>query len=96
MDLSFHHDKPGNTRRMLALWGLSSPHFILPRAPPHMARCCLWLPPIFHPYPWEGATPETALSSLRDLGQHRLMEPAVGYLLYPSLLPNVVWLSTQA
>lgn len=49
-----------------------------------MARCCLWLPPIFCSHPWEGATPETALSSPRDREQCRLMEPAVWYLLYPA------------
>lgn len=51
-------------------------------SPPHMARCCLWLPPVFCSRPWEGAIPEITLSSPRDQGQHRLMEPAVWYLLY--------------
>lgn len=63
---------------------------------PHMPRRCLWMAPIFCPHLWKGDYPEAALSSPRHCRQHRLMKPAVWYLLYLSLLPGVTWSSPQA
>lgn len=47
--------------------------------------------------PAHGKVPSLRLPCpLPGTRQHQLMEPAVWYLLYLSLLPGVVWLSTQA